>query len=243
MERLSWLTDAAKYGCRKESGQTPVAGDATARDDGPSMLVFIDESGDSGLKIDRGSSRYFVIALVAFKSREEADSCDRRITALKKESGLEDEFHFHRNADSVRRAFLSTIAFYDFFYDAVVIDKARIGPTMFRNRDAFYRHACTLVFENTERTLSNATVVIDSSGSAIFRQELGKYLKRQLNRSKEQQLIRKVKMQSASANNLLQIADFAAGIINRSVQGEKKHAEEYRRILRGRERSVQIWPR
>jgi len=31
------------------------------------MLIFIDESGDSGLKINAGSSKYFTLALVAFK--------------------------------------------------------------------------------------------------------------------------------------------------------------------------------
>ena len=35
------------------------------------MLVFIDESGDTGLKIEKGSSRYFVIALVSFEENEE----------------------------------------------------------------------------------------------------------------------------------------------------------------------------
>ncbi len=40
------------------------------------MLVFIDESGDTGLKIDKGSSKYFVIALVIFEDHEEAIACD-----------------------------------------------------------------------------------------------------------------------------------------------------------------------
>lgn len=31
------------------------------------MLVFIDESGDSGLKIGEGSSRYFTVGLVIFE--------------------------------------------------------------------------------------------------------------------------------------------------------------------------------
>ena len=49
------------------------------------MLVFIDESGDSGLKIGEGSSRYFTVALVVFEDREEATACDQRIELLKRE--------------------------------------------------------------------------------------------------------------------------------------------------------------
>jgi hypothetical protein len=36
------------------------------------MLAFIDESGDSGLKIDDGSSKYFVVSLVVFEEPKEA---------------------------------------------------------------------------------------------------------------------------------------------------------------------------
>lgn len=43
------------------------------------MLVFIDESGDTGLKLDKGSSKYFVITLVTFEDNEEALLCDQRI--------------------------------------------------------------------------------------------------------------------------------------------------------------------
>ncbi|MBI3313947.1 MAG: DUF3800 domain-containing protein [Candidatus Omnitrophica bacterium] len=46
------------------------------------MLVFIDESGDSGLKITEGSSRYFSIALVVFEDREEAGSAIRESNYL-----------------------------------------------------------------------------------------------------------------------------------------------------------------
>lgn len=58
------------------------------------MLVFIDESGDTGLKIKKGSSRYFVIALVSFEENEEAIACDQRIGFLKRELKLPERFEF-----------------------------------------------------------------------------------------------------------------------------------------------------
>jgi len=75
------------------------------------MLVFIDESGDSGLKISEGSSRFFIVALVVFEDREEATACDRRIELLKRELGRKDkEFHFHRNSHNIRTLFLQAVA-------------------------------------------------------------------------------------------------------------------------------------
>ena len=56
------------------------------------MLVFIDESGDSGLKFEHGSSRFFTIALVVFGNNNEAIACDQRIGLLRKELGVCGEF-------------------------------------------------------------------------------------------------------------------------------------------------------
>lgn len=53
------------------------------------MLVFIDESGDPGLKIEKGSSRYFTVSLVVFEDKEEALACDQRIGLLRRELGWE----------------------------------------------------------------------------------------------------------------------------------------------------------
>ena len=49
------------------------------------MLVFIDESGDPGLKIGSGSTDYFIVTLVAFEENEEALLTDQRIQLLKQE--------------------------------------------------------------------------------------------------------------------------------------------------------------
>ncbi len=40
------------------------------------MLVFIDDSGDPGFKLDKGSSKFFVISLVIFNDNLEAEKTD-----------------------------------------------------------------------------------------------------------------------------------------------------------------------
>jgi len=106
------------------------------------MLVFIDESGDSGLKIEEGSSRYFTIGLVVFEDNDEALNCDQRIRLLKKELGLSEnyEFHFKRNSDKVRLAFLTAVSPYNFFYYGIVInnDPKKLWGDGFRNKKSFY---------------------------------------------------------------------------------------------------------
>jgi len=210
------------------------------------MLVFIDESGDPGLKIEKGSSRFFTVSLVIFEDKEEALACDQRITLLKRELGWEEnsEFHFKRNSDKIRRAFLQAVAPYNFFYYGIVINKEpeKLWGEGFRNKSSFYKYACSLVFQNAKDKLENSTVIIDKSGNLDFRRQLAKYLRRKLN-EEGKKLIKKVKMQRSRGNNLLQLADYIAGVINRSVQGRKKFAEEYRKIIAHREIYVQTWPK
>jgi len=66
--------------------------------------------------------------------------------------------------------------------------------------------------------LKKATVVIDKSGNLDFKRQLTKYLRRKTNKG----IIKRVKMQRSQSNNLLQLADYAASVINRSVQGKRK---------------------
>jgi len=207
------------------------------------MLVFIDESGDSGLKIEKGSSRYFTVGLVVFEDREDALACDQRISLLKNELGLpvNYEFHFKRNSDKVRRAFLQAVAPYNFFYYGIVINKnpEKLWGDGFRNKESFYKYACGLIFENAKEKLEKAIVVIDESGNLDFKRQLAKYLRRKTGSG----IIKKVKMQRSEGNNLLQLADYVASIINRSVQNKKKWSDDYRKIIAHREIYVQIWPK
>ena len=211
------------------------------------MLVFGDEAGDSGLKLDQGSSKFFTVALVIFEEHDEAIACDQRIELLKKELGWTSasEFHFRHNSDKVRRRFLTAVAPYNFFYYGIVFNKdpRMLASEVFLDKKSFYKYACSLVFENAKEKLNEAIVTIDRSGNTDFRGELAKYLRRKMNEDGKRILIKKVKMQRSASNNLLQLADYIAGIINRGVQKEKKFAEEYKKIIAHREISVEVYPK
>lgn len=208
------------------------------------MLMFIDESGDPGLKVGQGSSKYFVVALVAFENRDEAQAADDRITLLRKEQGLTSdfEFHFANMKPSHRCLFLEAIASFDFFYFGIVINKVRLTGPGFNFKESFYKYACGLIFENAKPRLNNAIVIIDGSGSRDFRRQLQKYLVRRVKDEAGKCLIKKVKIQDSAKNNLLQLADMVVGAIARFHSG-KEDAREYRDIIRHREIYVQFWPK
>ncbi|HYK21233.1 MAG TPA: DUF3800 domain-containing protein [Pyrinomonadaceae bacterium] len=206
--------------------------------------MFIDESGDAGFKIDSGSSKYFIIALIAFEDHNEAKAADDRINLLRREMGLSDrfEFHFNKMKAAQRKVFLSTIAPFDFFYWGIVINKAKLMRCGFQFQESFYKYACGLVFENAKPRLSNAIVVVDGSGSKDFRKQLKTYLARRLKDDSGKCLIKKLKRQDSKKNNLLQMADMVVGSIARAYSG-KGDARECRKLIAHREMYVQFWPK
>lgn len=208
------------------------------------MLVFIDESGDSGMNGKPGSSRLFVVTAILIEENEDAEECDGRISVLKQELRLNENFEFHFNScsDTFRRRFLETVAGCNFFYYSIVLNKAKLWGPGFKYKESFYKYAAGLVFENAKAHLVEATVVLDECGNREFKLQLSKYLRRRMNDGKRV-LIKKVRMEPSHSNNLLQLADMVCGAVNRSFDTLREHRMEFRRLVNARELKVQVWPR
>lgn len=209
------------------------------------MLVFIDESGDSGFKFDEGSSDIFTIVLVVFNENEEAELCDQKIQLLKHELWWREneEFHFKRNSDKVRTLFFEAIAPYNFYYYGFVLNKRKLFSEWFRSKDSFYKCISGYIFENAKEKLEDAKIIIDENGNNEFRNSLAKYLKTKMNGGNIRR-IKEIKMQASHKNNLLQLADYIASGLNR-LHNTGKERSEYGHIkkISSKEIYVQIWPK
>lgn len=75
------------------------------------MLILIDESGDSGFKLDKGSSKFLVIAGVFFCDFSEAEKTASELKLLKKELNLlgKTEFHFSTTHPKIKEAFFCRV--------------------------------------------------------------------------------------------------------------------------------------
>jgi hypothetical protein len=73
------------------------------------MLVFIDESGDPGFRLGRGSSAVFVTALVAFRDHAQARATHAAIEAAAARLGIKPEFKFSKCRPEIRDAFFAAI--------------------------------------------------------------------------------------------------------------------------------------
>jgi hypothetical protein len=209
------------------------------------MLVFIDESGDSGMKFGQGSSDFFVLTLVIFKENEQANISDTAIDRIRKELKLnpQSEFKFNKLRDSGRRHFLTSIASHQFTYFSVVINKAKLTGKGINFKEPLYKYVCQMAFNNCREHLQEATIVIDGSGSREFRQQLQNYIKGKVNDKNDVRAsIKKVKINDSKKNNLLQLADMVCGAVARSFTS-KKDDPPYRSLIKKREGYVQVWPK
>jgi len=209
------------------------------------MLAFLDESGDTGRRTTSGSSRYFVVSLAVFLDKDEALACDQRITLLRKELGIADnyEFHFSNNSKRIRQAFLEAVSRYNFTIITVAIDKdpGKLFGDGFNVKSSFYKYACQMVLTNALPYLDQATLILDKSGGATFQGQLKNYLRHKLN-DHERLKIKKIKPQDSHKNNLLQLVDYCVGVSARKVQ-DKKDWREYYKYMSPKIISWQQWPK
>ena len=188
------------------------------------MLVFIDESGDPGFKLDRGSSPVFAAAMVISDTVDAATHTANVIKSALTELCAYPEFKFNRCRDAVRDGFFAAIADCDFCVRAIVVRKDLIHSDRLRaEKEEFYRFFVKSMVENDGGRLHAAKVVIDGSGERIFRQDLEGHLKRHADGGKKS-----VKFADSRRDRLVQLADMAIGAIARSYRPERKDADRWR---------------
>ena len=208
------------------------------------MLVFVDESGDTGLKAGAGSSRFITLVLVIFGDAEAARLAEERITALRRELGKAEnfEFHFKDNSHDLRTAFFQAVAPLPFTYTGFVLDKGQLYAAG-AARNTVYADLCGLVFEEVREQLVEARVKIDRSGGQEFRRELVAYLKRKINDPQAAvKHIKRVDMPTSQGNNLLQLADMVCGAIARTYRADRREPMQYRKMIAHRETTVRRLP-
>src|SRR3989344_4532555 len=196
------------------------------------MLVFLDDSGDPGFKLYKGSTKYFIIAMVIFDDDLEAEKTAIAIKELRRELKWPDyrEFRFYKSSRDIRLRFLEKIKHFNFRIRALVVDKSIIRSDELRaNKDKFYAYFIKEVLKHSGRTIKDAKVKIDGSGDRIFRRNFLSYLRRELNDG-ERTIMKHCKMEDSKTNVLIQFADMAAGAINRSYS-DKNDAKEYKSII------------
>ncbi|MER9654378.1 DUF3800 domain-containing protein [Mesorhizobium sp. M0152] len=195
------------------------------------MLVFIDESGDPGFKVSKGSSPAFVLALVAFSDRAVSLEVQAAIDAVSKQLRVFPEFKFSKSRPEIRDAFFDAVLPFDFCIRAIAVQKERIQSGYLRsNKEAFYSFFVKSMLKFDNGLLKDARIVIDGSGERVFKQELSSYLRRHT----EKGAIRSVRFSDSRNDRLVQLADMCTGAIARSYRDNRDDADRWRQMIKAK---------
>lgn len=197
------------------------------------MLVFIDDSGDPGFKLDKGSTSHFIIAMIIFDDNLEAEKTAVAIKELKRQIGFGEltEFRFFRTSNRNKIAFLTKISKFNFRVRCLIVDKSTIYSDELRgNKNSFYAYFIKEVLKNNNNTIMDAKIRLDGSGGREFRKTFATYLRRELN-SNDKQIMKNFKMVDSKKDVLIQMADMIAGSINRAQNKNKKDCNDYKKII------------
>jgi Protein of unknown function (DUF3800) len=203
------------------------------------MLVFIDESGDPGFKVERGASSIFVASMVIFETADAAAATEQTIADSEaRRLHNKKEFKFNKCSSDMRDRFFSAVKGCNFSVRAIVVKKDVLYSKVLRTKkEKFYQFFINQMLKHDNGILQSAKVIIDGSGDKVFRRDLSTALK---NRGPKGR-IREVRFKSSRNDGLVQLADMCAGAIARSYRDDRADKDRWSQMISNKINNVWVF--
>lgn len=202
------------------------------------MLVFIDESGDPGFKVEKGSSPIFVVSMVIFDDSASAAAAQGVIRRLQGELRVRPEFKFNKLCNDYRDRFFEAVAEVPFRTRSVVVRKELIYSEALRTvKESFYKFFIRNMMQHDGGALIDAKVVIDGSGDRQFKRAFRSYLRKHIGPG----CVRQVDLKDSEKDQLVQLADMCAGAIARSHRTDRADSNRWRSQLLRSGKIENVW--
>lgn len=188
------------------------------------QLVFIDDSGDAGIKAH--SSSHLVMAAIVFNDDLVAEEAALAMRKFRRQLGWTDdhEYKFHKTKKDYIKQLLRLVSQYDFSIYAVVVNKARFNSMP----KGLYNDTISELLRLIP--LKNASIKVDGGSGTDYSKRAVSYIRKNANPKTGQ--IADVKFADSKENVLLQLADLVASSIFRSTQTGKSDHQDYVAILK-----------
>lgn len=176
---------------------------------------FCEEAGDTGIKFDRGSSRYFVIALLHI---DDPSPIRCAIMTLRERLTLPTrfEFKFHHTIPRLKTAFFEAMARVPFGIRILVLDKRCLARPLTR-QDVYNLCLGELFLDMPGEEVAHSILVLDGADESVKLQRGIRIYLSGLARRSERRSFRKVVLRDSRREPALQCADMVCGAIYRRV--------------------------
>ncbi|MDO8265797.1 MAG: DUF3800 domain-containing protein [Candidatus Saccharibacteria bacterium] len=198
------------------------------------MKIAIDESGDSGRKFWKGSSKWFILTAVVVPDDKICGPTCQAVDNYRKINGNGQELHFAHNSHEQHVEFLKYMHDQEFIFASVCINKRRLiakKPYVFRNKISLLNFAFEKLFVELKPWLDHPVVVMDTSGSKYLNHVLSNHLLRLFGSAHkgDHRYIERVRAVDSRNEPLVQLADYVAGSVHHHINGKYKTRtfEEY----------------
>jgi hypothetical protein len=207
------------------------------------MIFFIDESGDTGFKFDKGSSKYFILANVVFETTASIIEAVNLIQDLKEKSGYKEnfEFHFTHNRKRTINNFLKAISKMNFYWSAIIIDKQLLHSPRMKENGYLMSKVASYLCNHWKVNAKEVKIIFDQKDSQKFYRSLSKYLKAEFNVTDK--IIKDIRSADSKKELLLQVADYCAGVVNQMHKNPEYGSNLYAKYIRLKCKKIQIWPK
>ena len=195
------------------------------------QFIFIDDSGDTGLK--KSSTSKLVIAAVVVVERENLSELNAAINGFRAGLGWNelDEFKFSSTNKRTIKELLKHINRFDFKSYAIFIDKTNVSKaTQFSSNETLYNYAIKELLLKFK--LYEPRIVIDGVADKKPAQQTRTYLRKALKQNNITKC--KISFVDSRKNSMIQLADLVVGSIARSFDNTKDDQNDYIRLLKGK---------
>lgn len=195
------------------------------------MIISVDDSGDPGIKLGKGSSNFFLIAAVLFEDDLDAEETSLKIKRLRKELGWKEnhEFKFRKLSPELRKKFLETVKNLNYKVIVFELDKSTLKePKKYRNDSSKLYNAVILeTIKSFGDIVKSVHIYIDGESGNDYRRKVKSYFRKNLPKN----AMRELSYQDSKKNNLIQLADMIVGAARRKAE---RGEDEYIKIVRKR---------
>lgn len=194
------------------------------------QLIFIDDSGDPGFKMNRGASRIFVICCIVFDDHVDAEFASANLKMLKKQLGWkqEREFKFHRATEEQKAIFFKTLKTLNFHIYATIVDKTSIQEPPLKKCDSFYQKIILHTLDHIS-TIQKANIYLDGKAGKNYRNRSVAKIRQSLNQKARR--MAHLKLEDSKNDILIQLADMVAGSIRVKYDDNKAIKKDYLRTI------------
>jgi len=202
------------------------------------MKIAIDESGDSGRKFWKGSSRWFILTGVIVPDNLYCGVTCQAISAYRAEHNGGRELHFAHNSHEHHVNFLSFMQDKEYVFASVVIDKAKLlkrRPQVFRSKMSLLQFSFDQLFTQLKPWLDDPIVLFDTNGPSRFNRGLSRHLMKEFgsHHKGDMHALKQVRSVDSAKEPLVQLADYVSGAIHHHVR-EPHGSETFRQYVDGK---------